>query len=436
MCAIAATTPVYSQNDEPTPIPGNTPEPGDVASYIQSLRSARNALMMAEDFEGALEPAETVVAELGELEHPDLPNDRTVLAILLVELKRYDDAEQQFLDVVDELEAEEGTFSPTLIEPLRLLGRSYIRARMFPEAVAALEQAQHISQRNEGLFNVEQSGLIDDMTTAYLAMGDTLAARDLQIERLRNAQRRFGASDPRVIPFYEELGSYYANSRLNAKAREQYQAILELQEAQADTDISDVLETLRKIASIDLLLDGRHSTKDRIEEILAENTDLSPLDSGLALAFLGDWAIADHKNRDAQDYYAQAYALLRESDEIDADEYFADPALISFSPPLSEVDKGRRRLPYSWGTIVVQFDVSKEGRVEQITAVGSTPPDVMDAAYVDRLEKAFFRPQIVNGQPVATSGMRFTHYFRYYVDPKKSDDTEQAAEPEAAAEKQ
>ena len=34
-----------------------------------------------------------------------------------------------------------------------LLARSYMQARMFPQAVTVLEEAQHISQRNEGLFN-------------------------------------------------------------------------------------------------------------------------------------------------------------------------------------------------------------------------------------------------------------------------------------------
>ena len=62
-----------------------------------------------------------------------------------------------------------------------------------------------MSQRNLGLFNVEQAPLIDDITTAYLGIGDTVEARRMQLERLDNAVRRFGADDPRVIPFRYQL---------------------------------------------------------------------------------------------------------------------------------------------------------------------------------------------------------------------------------------
>jgi hypothetical protein len=393
-------------------------------AYVTSLRNVRNALLIAEDYEAALSPAETVVAELQQAEHPDLINDEVVLASILVELERFDDAESRFLEIVERIEAEEGGFSPELVPPLHLLGRSYIKARMFPEAIAALEQAQFVSQRNEGLFNVGQSGLIDDMTTAYLAMGDTISARDLQIERLRNAQRRFGPNDPQVIPFHNELASYYEQSRLNGKAREQYEAVLEIQESLASAEDGSLLATLEKIASIDLLLDGRERNRERIEEILEQDVDLTPEQRGLALAFLGDWAITDRKRREAEDYYGQAYEILSASEEVEVEEFFADPKLISFSPPLSAVDRGRRRLPYSWGTIVVEFDVSDEGRVAEITGVGATPPDIMEDAYVERLEDAYFRPALIDGKPVESSDIRFTHYFRYYVEDEEEESEE------------
>ncbi len=110
----------------------------------------------------------------------------------------------------------------TLVDPYRGLGRAYIKAARYPEAITASSQAQHISQRNLGLFNVEQAPLLDDITTAYLGIGDTVEARKMQLERLDNAIRRFGADDQRVIPFRYQLAEYYQQSRLTVSAREQY----------------------------------------------------------------------------------------------------------------------------------------------------------------------------------------------------------------------
>lgn len=427
--AAIAVAPVFAQDAQPdTSLEESAVIDEAFDNYISSLRGARNALLAAEDYDAALGPAESLVDELATVQHPDLPAEGAVLAAILVELDRFDDAEARFFQVIEQIEETQGRLSTQLITPLRLLGRSYIKARLFPEAISALEQAQDISRRNEGLFNVDQSGLIDDMTTAYLAMGDTIGARDLQIQRVENAQRRFGAEDPRVIPFHNELADYYRKSRLHAKAREQYEAVLAIEETQASDEDASLLATLRNIASIDLLLGGRTGTRERIEQILESDTGgIAPVERGLSLAFLGDWAITQRKQRIAEDYYAQAWNLLAGSEEFDADEYFADPALISFSPPLSEVDKGTRRLPYSWGTVVVNFDVSEDGRVERIHSVGATPADTMEDDYATRLENAYFRPQLVDGVPVETPDVQFTHYFRFYVDP---DEVEEEAEDE------
>ena len=124
----------------------------------------------------------------------------------------------------------EGEYSPTLIEYYRGLGRTYIKSAQYQQAIVTLEQAQHISQRHLGLFNVEQAALLDDITTAYLGLGNTVDAQKMQVERLDNAIRRFGAADPRVIPFRYTLAKYYEQSRLPESAREQYQEVLKAQE--------------------------------------------------------------------------------------------------------------------------------------------------------------------------------------------------------------
>src|SRR5690606_18397017 len=176
------------------------------------------------------------------------------LGLILTELREFDDAETSFLQGIDLLREADGEFSIRLVEPYHLLGRSYIKAGRFPEAITALEQAQHISQRNLGLFNVEQAGLIDDITTAYLGLGNTVEARRMQLERLDNAVKRFGADDPRVFAFRYQLADYYQRSRMQMSAREQYEQVLKSQEAQVGTSHPELLRPLRQLVKVDLAM--------------------------------------------------------------------------------------------------------------------------------------------------------------------------------------
>jgi hypothetical protein len=279
-----------------------------------------------------------------------------------------------------------------------------------------LDQARHISQRNEGLFNVDQSTLIDDTTTAYLGVGDTATAQKLQFEQLTNAQRRFGAENPAVIPFHNSLAQYLSRSRLHSSARHQYEAALEIARTQLPDDLLATMAPLRAIARIDLLTGNRRDALDELEEMIASDASIDAYELGLTLAVLGDRAIVEDEPRDARAIYARSYASIEASGRTNANDFFVNPEIIRFIPPLLQVDRGTRSLPYAWGTIVLEFEVGADGRVSEISGVGATPEGLVEKAYVERLQDAFFRPQILDGKPVAASGVRLSHYFRYYVE--------------------
>jgi tetratricopeptide (TPR) repeat protein len=418
--AVLAAGPSFAQEPEPAVEPTQSQTEAGLVGYIDTLRQARDSLINARDFEAALGPAEIVVKEIETAGATDYA-DQIILAYVLAELKRFEEAEQIYFRTIQEIGEAQGEFSESLVLPLRLLGRSYIGGRMFPEAITVLQEAQHVSQRNEGLFNIEQAGLLDDMTTAYLGMGDTLTARDLQVERLRIAQRRFGPSDPQVIPFHQHLADYYERSRLRTSARGQYEAVLEILEARSDTKPSDLLEPLRSIARIDMMSGTRREALDRIDSIVTTATDLDPHEMGLSLAVLGDSQILADEPAAAGEYYARAYELLGRA-SADPDARFSEPSIVRFVPPLYPVDRGARSLPYAWGTIAIEFDVDADGKVTAINRVGAEPANGITDDYVERLRQAYFRPRLVAGRPAATEGVRLTHYFRYYVD--KDEDSE------------
>lgn len=388
---------------------------GETADY---LRSARNAFIDALDFQGALGPAQELVSRDAASSDPSLPRDMATLARVEAELGDFEAAEQDYLKAIELTEKAEGEFSISLMDAYHGLGRSYIKNRQFPEAVTALDQARHISQRNLGLFNVTQTPLIDDLTTAYLGLGDTLTAQRLQQERLDNAVRRFGEDDPKTIPFRYQLAAYYDESRLRASAREEYEKILEVVERQSGTNDSALLRPLRELLRIDLLLGDREDARARIADILARSPSLDDREHGLSLAALGDWSTAKGDPASAKSYYGEAYRLLEQADPASSASAFGVPVMIDFVAPLSAVDRAERNRPYAWGSIELAFDVSPDGRASNVSVVKATPAGVMDDLFSRRIRETHFRPRVVGGEPVATAGVHSTHYFRYYVSEK------------------
>jgi tetratricopeptide (TPR) repeat protein len=390
------------------------------------LRNARNAFIDALDFQGALGPARELVSR-GEAaqdaaQKAALPRDLATLARVEAELGDFEAAERDYLKAVDLIERAEGEFSISLMDAYQGLGRSYIKNRRYPEAVTALDQARHISQRNLGLFNVTQTPLIDDLTTAYLGLGDTAAAQRLQQERLENAVRRFGDDDPKTIPFHYQLAAYFDESRLRSAARGEYEKILALIEQQSGANDSALLRPLRELLRIDLLLGDRDDARARIADILARGGSLDAGEHALALAALGDWSTAKEDPVAARSYYTEAYRLLAQGGDAagaSPASVFAVPEMLDFVAPLTDVDRGARSNPYAWGTIELAFDVSAEGRASNVSIVKAEPAGLVEDAFSRRIRETHFRPRIVGGEPVATPGVHSTHYFRYYVADKE-----------------
>jgi tetratricopeptide (TPR) repeat protein len=415
--ALAAqpTAPVDTARND---LPESRADDGASADSATYLRRARDTLIGVGDFAAALNPARQIVEEQQPSPDQDYAADLLSLASIQAEVGEFDEAETNSLKAIELVETAEGEFSITLVDPYRSLGRAYIKGARYPEAITALEQAQHISQRNLGLFNIEQAGLLDDITTAYLGLGDTTEARRIQLERVANAIRRFGADDPRVIPFRYQLADYYQRSRMQISAREQYQEVLKSQEAQHGTDHPQLLGPLRQLVKVDLVTTQGEEDHaySRLISILEQNEDIAAVERGLSLAVLGDWATVTGDTLAAGGYYKRAWEALSSQPDIDIDTYFAQPVIIDFIAPLTAVDRGARSRPYAWAAIVFEFDLSADGRVSNVRTVGAEAPlGVLESRYNRRLRETHFRPRIVAGEPVATNDVQFTHYFRYYV---------------------
>jgi tetratricopeptide (TPR) repeat protein len=388
-------------------------------SPLDGLRRARDAFVDVGDFSAALGAAENVVDAQRDQPEPLFAADLATLGLIQAELRETDDAIDNLVEAIELVVDDEGEYSSTLIEYYRGLGRMYIRSAQYQQAIVTLEQAQHISQRHLGLFNVEQAALLDDITTAYLGLGNTVDAQNAQLERLDNAIRRFGAEDPRVIPFRYTLARYYEQSRLPESAREQYEEVLTAQESRLGSNDAGLLPPLRELAALDLLVaqGANPERRDRLAAVLEENPSALPVERGLSLAFLGDWAMVTGDAAAARSYYGDAWSALQADTEVDAAAYFRKPTMIDFVAPLSAVDRAERSRPYTWTEIVLEFDVSAEGSPSDVRVVTRDPQTTtLQTRYSRRMRETHFRPRVVQGEPVATSNVRSTHYVRRYID--------------------
>jgi len=387
-------------------------------SSLADLRRGRDALIDIRDFDAALNPAQAIVAAQQERPEPQYPADLAALGLIQGELRRTDDALENLVDAITIVESAEGTYSPTLIEYYRGLGRTYIKGGQYQQAIVTLEQAQHISQRNLGLFNVEQTPLLDDITTAYLGLGNTVEARNMQVERLDNAVRRFGATDPRVIPYRYTLAKYYEQSRLPESAREQYREVLKAQEDRLGSADAELLAPLRELVALDLIVaqGADVAQRDRLASLLEQNRDAHPIERGLSFALLGDWATVAGDASTARGYYQQAWSTLGAVPDFDRGALFGKPAMIDFVAPLSPVDRNERSRPYTWAEIVLEFDVLADGLPADVRVVTRDQRlAALQTRYGRRMRETHFRPRLVDGEPVATTGVRSTHYVRRYV---------------------
>ena len=336
-------------------------------------------------------------------------------ARLQLERDQLEDAQASYLEGIGQLTSELGADSPLLIEPYSELARLYILNNQSLEAITVLQTARDVSQRTYGLFNLEQVPLLDEIGRAYLLMGNTVEAQNVQRERLNVALRRFGEDDPRTIPYRNHLAGYYDQSRMRLLAREEYEAVLELQrEAFGDND-GRLLIPLSQMTAIDIRLGNRVSSRGQLTRVLAAATNATPLQRAIAQAVLGDWELVRNRVEAAQERYRQAYEVLSSEQPSLAEEFFAAPQFIDFIPPASAVDWQANPDSYAWGYVEARFQVSENGKATNIFIADAIPPMLMNALYARRLAEARFRPRLVDGAPMPTAGVSYRHEFRFRV---------------------
>ena len=80
-----------------------------------------------------------------------------------------------------------------------------------------------------------------------------------------------------------------------------------------------------------------------------------------------------------------------------------DEQLIVAPPPVYPTDL---RAEYSEGFVDIKFEITAAGTVRDLVVVDSVPPGVFDEAALQGVMKFYYKPRIVDGEPVAVDGVR------------------------------
>lgn len=425
---------------EPDPAAGEEPvadEPGTRTVLYQRMVS----LIQEERYDEAAEAARAVV-QLTEKEFgPNsielgAPLDNLATTLMLKGDLVF--AEQTYQRSIAIIKQNEGQLSPRLINPHVGLGATYNRAGLYEEAEEAFRTALRLNNVNEGFYNVDQMKIRDGLTETYIGLEDIEEANFHQEVQLEIHQRRLGEDNPETAPAMYKLARWYERSGQMDNSRYMYQRAQQLIRKNYGKDSVEMVAAYEGLAGTferqGLVSESAGSLKKALKITEAQPEIDRPKQADL-LVRLGDLYGSSGRFDTAIAYYERAWqALSLESGYEDLrEEIFREPVRIT--------GLGWGNLRYApgdvsdWtllsdGYVLVRYDVSAKGRVEDVVVIESDPSELMDRRVAEALRRSYFRPRFAEGVAVVSEGLLYRHDFRYRPkDPGRSKDAGKPVEP-------
>jgi tetratricopeptide (TPR) repeat protein len=325
----------------------------------------------------------------------------------------YAAATANYLKSIALLEAEDGFFDPDLIGPLVGLAANYHAMGQYAQAVTAYQRAKHITHRKEGLLNLQQLPIIDALTESYVMLGHPKEAAREQKYAFRICKHHYGDTDLRLVPAIYKLARWYRRTRRFDAALELYQRALNILEQTNGKVDPSLVYPLRQIAVVHRLTgfpgsEGEAALKHALQ-IVEQNAESTEQELAQVWVDLGDWYTVTKKTKTAREYYRKAWKLLTaegsQTSQVEA--YFGEPVQLLYRIPdpngrdwalLREYDRGRY--------MEVECTVTEEGTVEDLEIVDGELPFDLRHSVMRSMRFSRYRPRLVDGEPVATHGVR------------------------------
>lgn len=113
-----------------------------------------------------------------------------------------------YREVIEEMETEDGPYTPELAQELMALGELYQRQGEHEKALDAFARAGQLARINSGLWSLEQVPGIENMIESLIALGEIREANDKHAYLVYLHERHYGRDDPRILPALLRLADW------------------------------------------------------------------------------------------------------------------------------------------------------------------------------------------------------------------------------------
>ncbi len=340
-----------------------------------------------------------------------------LVAYSYARLGQYRDAARAFERAVLLTERYEGMFSYSLIDLLGSQSRTLVELGEPETAESALLRAKFITHRRLGINNLEQVPIVRQLSDFYLrSLAGEKAERE-QLFLLRLWERNFGET-PELVPGLLEHANYYLDIGDFQSALPVYRRAVDiLEEAYGEDDLR-LVEPLQGIALVYTKRDQYRGEGERALERCVELYDASGsadvLDHAASLVRLGDWHMRSNNSDQAIAAYRRAWELLVEADGGDARAraLLGEPYRLEYIAPVNVYSGWEGRSYLSQDRFIeVAFEVTDDGRVEDVTIVGGDATRRTEFDTLRAMRAARYRPAFADGEPV-TVRVTMRQYYR------------------------
>ena len=374
---------------------------------------------------------------------------------------------EQYKQVVKDLESSGGVYQVQLSENLSSLGAAYQAINQHAEAIAVLERALHITRVNNGLYNIDQIAILEEIIESNTAMEDWENLSKNYSYLYWVNKRNYGDYDIKLLPIIDRIGRWHLQAFTSELDEQGFRhlleadqlferaiAIIELNHGENDPrlinalygvaltnyqmaavasnaeDFDDIRSSFRnrlsggrrarqvldqQFAEQELMLRNYAKGKKamtRIVDIHAHDELLPPDMHAMALTHLGDWYLMFNKRNSAAKSYEEAYAIMNANgiEQEDIDRLFGQPRMLpAIQLPTQDEPVKNENPKY----VIVAFNVSPTGRARNIEVIESFPSDDVSLQRKARksVASAKFRPKFEGGKAVATEGLKIRYIF-------------------------
>lgn len=432
----------------PAPAPESTPT-ADRAGTYRAFREQFDA----RHFDTALPLAQQLVEQTEQQfgrDSAQLVNPLVNLATTQLRLKDYAGAETTYKRAVKLVETHQGGYSHEIIQPLLGLGMTYSASGDYAASASTLKRAVDVSRKIDGLFNPAQLELLDPLIASYTALNSYDDAQREQQYALRLAESTYGKDDPRIVPALERTAGWLESQGRFMTARQIHARALDIERKSGGTNNIGMTGPLRGIARTYRLeflvgperVDSSASTEDTLPpiggvagptampsnatgvsasatlnpdgetaletalKIFDANPGKAPGERAQTMVELGDWRLIAGNTRDALTAYREAWKALKEPGTsgtavLEAPYPLTYRAPSIARPPQSDPDT------YTQHYAEIEFTVTAEGRVKDAVLGANDVSDSSGKLVLGAVKRARYRPRFVNGEPVASAGVRY-----------------------------